>query len=98
MCVRACLCSRTVAGLVLLGLVCPRMCAKAASVPPAISPGQHQIDKAAASQIGIFPGSLNFAQQQIWTTSGAKVVNIKNLGSTVLDFVSIVASGDYRSR
>jgi hypothetical protein len=52
-------------------------------------------DKLSGTQIGIMPGSLTFPQQQVWTTSGAKTVNVKNTGSTVLNFVSIVASGDY---
>ena len=55
----------------------------------------YQGEAAASSQITISPASLSFSKQQIWTTSGPKQVRVTNSGSTVLDFVSIVASGDY---
>lgn len=47
------------------------------------------------SQIVISPASLSFANQRIWTTSAGKVVTVTNSGATAINFVSIIASGDY---
>ncbi|HEY6289980.1 MAG TPA: choice-of-anchor D domain-containing protein, partial [Terriglobia bacterium] len=47
------------------------------------------------SSVGLVPQSLTFPSQQIWTTSAAQKVTVTNEGATILNFVSIVASGDY---
>lgn len=89
------LCRLSLSASFLLWPLCNLTSAEAAAGRANKPAGQNQSDAPASSQIGISPTSLTFAQQQIWTTSAAKLVNIKNVGSTVLDFVSIVASGDY---
>jgi len=45
--------------------------------------------------IGLLPTNLNFGNQKVGTTSGAKVVTISNPGVTPLHLTSYTASGDF---
>ena len=48
-----------------------------------------------AAAVSLSPHSLTFAQQAIWTTSTAQQITVTNNSATTLNFLSIVASGDY---
>jgi hypothetical protein len=49
----------------------------------------------ALTGIGFNPSSLTFSAQQINTTSSSQSVTLNNTGSTTLNIINIVASGDF---
>jgi len=49
----------------------------------------------ALTGISFSPSSLTFPTQQIHTTSSSQSVTVTNTGSTTLNFINIVASGDF---
>ncbi|HEV2379545.1 MAG TPA: choice-of-anchor D domain-containing protein [Terriglobia bacterium] len=82
--------------LLWVGSLCGALLAPAAAARSAAGPGFRSPSQAPeTSQIAISPASLSFAKQQIWTTSAAQTVTVTNSGATVLNLISIVASGDY---
>jgi hypothetical protein len=47
------------------------------------------------AQAGITPLRISFSAQTVGTTSKPKAITIRNLGSTALNFASILAAGDF---
>jgi hypothetical protein len=85
------LCGLLWAGSLCSALLAPAAAARSASAPGVRTPGQTP----EATQIAISPTSLSFPSELVWITSASKVFTVMNTGATILNFVSIVASGDY---
>jgi len=74
------------------GILAIAMLPLSLSAAPAAGSGQQLANP---SQVGLSPKTVKFAAQQVWTTSQPQTVTVTNNGATVLNFISIVASGDY---
>jgi len=81
--------SLCLAGGVLLGCSLNSDAVSGKGVPRTGSPA------AGTSQVTLSPSSLSFGNQLLTTKSAAQTVTVTNVGSTPLNFVNIVASGDY---
>jgi hypothetical protein len=50
-----------------------------------------------SGRVSLTPGSLDFGDQALWSTSAVQTLTLKNTGTAALEVLAITASGDYSS-